>query len=275
LGQEMKAMQLQQGSSDIGYVCPRCKHGLTSTDSAFQCQVCGRLYPIEDEIPDFIPEDLKQSEHPVLRSVSNLDRLARVYESKLWYPVVYRFYGGLFIPSVKKEVCMITEMVDSEKGVVLDVACGTGLFTRSIAKKARLVYGVDISKGMLEQAVKYRNKENLSNIRFARAKAENLPFPDSYFDGLTCCGALHLFADTMQALMEMSRVMKHESRIAVMTFVNRRIFRFERIREHLRKEHGAIIFDVEDLNMYLGQAGFMNFNYQVYGSAILFEARKT
>jgi SAM-dependent methyltransferase len=270
----MEAMQLQQGSGDIGYVCPRCKHDLTSTDSAFKCQVCRGLYPIEDEVPNFILEDLKQSKHPVLRSVSYLDRLARIYESKLWYPVVYHLYGGLFIPSVKKEVCMITEMVDSEKGVVLDVACGTGLFTRSIAKKARLVYGVDISKGMLEQGLKYLRKENLSNVRFARAKAENLPFPDNYFDGLTCCGALHLFADTMQALREMSRVMKYQCKIAVMTFVNRRIFKFQRIREHLRKEHGAIIFDVEDLDEYLRLAGFMNFGYQVYGSTILFEARK-
>jgi SAM-dependent methyltransferase len=271
----MNTMQLQQGSSDIGYVCPRCKHDLTVTDSSFECQVCGRWYPIEETIPDFILEDLRQSHHPVLRSVSNLDRLARIYESKLWYPVVYHFYGGLFIPSVKEEVRAIASMVDSEDGIVLDVACGTGLFTRSIAKKARLVYGVDISKGMLKQAVKYLKKENLSNVRFACAKAENLPFPNNYFEGLTCCGALHLFADTMQALTEMSRVMKHQGKIAVMTFVNRRIFRFRKIREHLRKDHGAIIFDVEDLDQYLRQAGFMNFNYQVYGSAILFEARKT
>ncbi len=59
---------------------------------------------------------------------------------------------------------MVTEMVDTENGLGLDVACGTGLFTQSIAKKMRLVYGVAISTGMLEKATDYARKKRWQTL---------------------------------------------------------------------------------------------------------------
>lgn len=256
------------------YACPRCKLSLIIRKGYLSCELCRRNYPVRGEIPDFISEDLTKSEHPVLGSVSKLDKLARIYETRLWYPIVYHLYGGLSIPSVDEEVRMVTEMVDAEGGVVLDVGCGTGLFTRSVARKAKEVYGIDISRGMLEQAMRYAKKEGLGNINFARANVEGLPFPDAFFDGALCCGALHLFPDTVVALKEMNRVMRHGSKLAVMTFVKSRLFRIKWIQEHLRKEHGVRVFDVDDLDFCLGQANFGNFNYNIYGSMILFEAEK-
>jgi len=156
----------------------------------------------------------------------------------------------------------------------LDVACGTGLFTRSIARKMRLVYGIDISMGMLKKGTEYAEKEKIGNIRYARAMSEKLPFPDRLFDGVVCCGALHLFPETVDALGEMARVMKKGARLAVMTFVRRRFFRFKRIDEHLRKDHGAHIFDVDEIDSYLSQTGFKDFTHKIYGSMILFCAEK-
>jgi len=256
------------------YVCPVCRLPLSSKMDGFFCQRCGIKYPVKSGIPDFILEDLSKSTHPVLRSVSRLDKLAKIYETWLWYPIVYHLYGGLFIPSVEEEVKMITEMANAENGLGLDVACGTGLFTRSMAKKMRLVYGVDISMGMLEKATEHAEKEKIGNIRFARAKAERLPFSDGLFDGVVCCGALHLFPDTVEALSEMARVMKEGARLAVMTFVKRRFLRFKRVYEHLRKEHGGHVFDVEEIDCYPSQAGFKDFTYKVYGSMILFHVER-
>jgi SAM-dependent methyltransferase len=256
------------------YVCPVCRLPLSLRMSGLFCQRCGVEYPFKSGIPDFILEDLSKSTHPILRSTSSLDKLANIYETWLWYPIVYHFYGGLFIPSVKEEVKMITEMVNAENGLGLDIACGTGLFARSLAKKMRLVYGVDVSLGMLKKATEYAEREKIGNMRFARARAEKLPFSDSLFDGATCCGALHLFPDTLEALVEIARVMKEGARLAVMTFVKRRIFGFKTVSEHLRKGHGAHIFDVEEIDYYLSETGFKDFTYNVYGSIILFHAEK-
>jgi ubiquinone/menaquinone biosynthesis C-methylase UbiE/uncharacterized protein YbaR (Trm112 family) len=260
-------------SPDNYYVCPVCKLPPSPMINGLLCQQCGVMYPAKNGIPDFILEDLTKSKNPVLRSVSFFDKLAKIYETWFWYPIIYHLYGGLFIPSVNEEVKMITGMVDAEAGVGLDVACGTGLFTRSIAKKMRLVYGIDISMGMLEKATEYARKKGIRNIRFARGMAEKLPFPDDSFDGVVCCGALHAFADTAEALNEMARVMKRGARLAVMTFVKRRFFSFKRVLAY-SAAHGVHIFDTEELGNYLSQTGFKGFVYNIYGSVILFQAEK-
>jgi len=102
----------------------------------------------------------------------------------------------------------LTGMVDAENGVGLDVACGTGIVTRSIAQTMRLVYGIDISMGMLEKATDYALEKGIRNIRFARGMAKRLPFPDGVFDGVTCSGALHGFPNTVEALSEMALVVR-------------------------------------------------------------------
>ena len=256
------------------YVCPNCNSLLLSKIEFLECKGCGARYLVKNRIPNFILEDVSKSKHPILRTIAHIDRLAKIYETWLWYPLVYHLYGGLFIPSVKEEVKIVTEMVDAEDGLGLDVACGTGLFSRSIAKKMQRVYGIDISMGMLQKAAEYAEDKKINNIHFARAKAEKLPFRDNFFDGVICCGALHLFQDTEKALVEIRRVMKNGARLAVMTFVKRRFLKFKRVYEHLRKDHGAHIFDEEELDNYLSKTGFKNFTYDIYGSMILFNTEK-
>ena len=111
---------------------------------------------------------------------------------------------------------MMTDTVAAKDGLGLDVACGTGFFTRSLSQKMRLVYGIDISMGMLEKATEYAQEKGIENIRFARSKAEQLPFQDGVFDGVICSGALHTFQDTAEALSEMARVMKTSAQLAVL-----------------------------------------------------------
>jgi len=270
----MKPNEDKGAITEDNYACPSCKLPVLSKRNTLFCQQCGLGYPVESGIPNFITEDLSESKHPVLRSVSSIDKLARIYETWLWYPLVYHLYGGLFVPSVKKEVKMITEMVDADGGLGLDVACGTGLFTRSVARKMRYVYGVDISKGMLEKAVEYAEEKGIRNIRFARARAEKLPFPDNFFDGVICCGALHLFPNTKNVLDEIGRVMKKDARLAVMTFLTRGIFKFEWVRKHLERDHGVHVFDLKELDIHLLQTGFRDFTHAVHGSIILFHAKK-
>jgi ubiquinone/menaquinone biosynthesis C-methylase UbiE len=50
---------------------------------------------------------------------------------------------------------MLTEMADATDGLGLDVAYRTGFVTRHLAQKMRLVYGIDISIGMLTNATEY------------------------------------------------------------------------------------------------------------------------
>ena len=128
-----------------------------------------------------------------MRSVDKIDEFAKIYEGPLVYGIVDKVIAELGLPSTEDMAKTMTEMVDAENGVGLDVVCGTGFVTRPLAQKMRLVYGIDISMGMLEEATKYAQEKGIGNIRFARSMAEKLLFPDDVFDGVTCSAALHAF----------------------------------------------------------------------------------
>jgi ubiquinone/menaquinone biosynthesis C-methylase UbiE len=292
---------------DDNYVCPDCKRPLTPTANGLCCQREGVEYPIKNGIVDFVTEGLTKSTNLFFRFSDKLDDFAKIYEGPSWYGTLDKVNAEFGLPSLEEMAKMLTEVVDAKDGLGLDVACGTGFFTRPLAQKMRLVYGIDISMGMLEQATEYAQEKGIGNIRFARSRAERLPFPDSLFDGVTCSGALHTFQDTVEALKEMARVMKSGAPLAVLTILKQDLSilkRFyERVPSNLFGEEASLevlhlfdveepgsykqdavlnameqkmlhFFDVEELDKYLAQTGFIGFKYDVYGPTILFHAKK-
>jgi ubiquinone/menaquinone biosynthesis C-methylase UbiE len=227
-------------------------------------------------IPDFVEGELEQSDHPVLRGTQLIDRLAPIYESKLWYPLVLNLYGGWRSTTLAQLVQTVSHILGGVEGLILDAACGPGTFGRRVVTGARQVYGVDISLGMLRQGMTYVERDRLDHFYLSRAQVESLPFKDALFDAALCCGSLHLFADTVRALREIGRTMVDGAPLAVMTFVagDKGILRFPRIRAHVRRDHGAHVFDLPELEGYLAQAGFDEFRPQTFGSVLVFGARK-
>jgi SAM-dependent methyltransferase len=246
------------------------------------CQRDEIEYPIKNGIVDFVTEELTKSTSPILRLVDKLDELAKIYEGPSWYGIMDEVNAEFGLPSLEEAATMLTEMVDAKDGLGLDVACGTGFVTRPLAQKMRLVYGIDVSMGMLGQATEYARERGIGNIRFAHSRAERLPFPESLFDGVTCSGALHLFQDTEEALTEMARVMKSGARLGVLTISKQDPSILKRFFERLPSSpfgegeslEALHLFDVEELRSYLLQAGFRGFTYDVYGYSILFHAEK-
>ena len=264
-------------ASELGiYACPICKRLLRQEEGALRCPTCSQAYPIREGIPDFIREELSQSKDPVLRRMRFIDRMARIYETRLWYPIVLNVYGGFHSPSLAQLVSTVSQKVQSAKGRVLDIACGPGTFGRRIASPSKEVFGIDVSMGMLRQGAAYTAKEGIPNVHFARARVEALPFENGLFDATLCCGSLHLFADTVVALREMARVMKPGAVLAVFTFTAGRggILKFRRVREWNRRDHGLHVFDLSEMERYLTVSGFKDFQPEVSGSILTFSARK-
>ena len=76
------------------YVCPTCKRHLRHEADSLCCDMCSREYAINQGIPEFVSEELWRSKDPVLRRMTAVDKMARIYETKLWYPIVMAVYGG-------------------------------------------------------------------------------------------------------------------------------------------------------------------------------------
>ncbi len=263
-------------ASELGvYVCPVCKRLLRQETGTLRCSTCSQSYPIKEGIPDFILEELSQSADPVLRRMRFIDRMAGIYESKLWYPIVLNVYGGFQSPSLAQLIRTVTQKVQSTKGRVLDVACGPGTYGRRVASPSREVFGIDVSMGMLRQGAANVAKEGIPNVHFARARVEALPFEAGLFNATLCCGSLHLFADTVVALREMARVMKPAAILSVFTFGvgDGGILKFRRGREWSRRR-GLHAFELSEMEQYLTASGFKDFQPETSGSILTFSARK-
>jgi SAM-dependent methyltransferase len=101
-------------------------------------------------------------------------------------------------------------------GVALDVGCGPGSVTPSLARAAGpdgLALGVDISKPMLARAVRAQAGPQTG---FMLADAQQLPLRDETVDAVVSIAALQLIPDPGAALTEMGRVLRPGGRLAVM-----------------------------------------------------------
>lgn len=98
---------------------------------------------------------------------------------------------------------------------VLDLACGTGNATLMARARGAWVTGLDLTPELLAVARKRALDEGYDAITWEFGDAENLPFPDSYFDVvISSCGVM--FApDQLKAASEIARVTKRGGRIAL------------------------------------------------------------
>jgi ubiquinone/menaquinone biosynthesis C-methylase UbiE len=140
------------------------------------------------------------------------------------------------------------------------------------------VYGIDMSWSMLRDGMRKVAKEHITHMNFAHARVEALPFGVHQFDAAYCGGSLHGFPDTVGSLREIGRTLKSGAPLVVMTFLNRdQPFLHSRLRAEARNPQMLKLhfFEVDELERAIEQAGFEEYQPQVYGGIILFKVRKT
>lgn len=101
---------------------------------------------------------------------------------------------------------------------ILDAGCGTGKDCIYFASHGYEVYGIDLSRGMLEKAKKNSENKNLK-INFSIGNMKSLVFPNSYFDGVwTMAAIVHLSPKEKQkAIREFYRVLKPKGILRIST----------------------------------------------------------
>ena len=101
------------------------------------------------------------------------------------------------------------------KDTVLDVACGTGAVTLELVRRYGChVVGVDQSPEMLAAARARVGPE----VELQEARAEELPFADGTFDGLTFTYLLRYVDDPAATMRELARVVRPGAPIAMLEF---------------------------------------------------------
>lgn len=197
--------------------CPRCSGGdLRQLENGLSCAACHADYSIRDGILDMMTND----EHEVITPFQRLMQsrlLVSVYEL-FWRQVGYYLASSR---SFTREMRTVTSIGSRRSGrLALDLACGTGVFTRPLARVGEgIVIGLDLSRPMLAHAQRLMKRDGLSNVLFMRASAFCMPFADGVFPYVNCCGALHLFDQPDAALEEIRRILKPGGGLCVQTTI--------------------------------------------------------
>ena len=198
--------------------CPSCRSGahLNRNEDSMRCPDCGLVFPFREGYLDLLPHYEEQI--TPIQHLLQFKPAILIYD-KLWRP------GGYFLTSGRsfsRDLVGITKLMAPERHrLVLDLACGPGNFTRSVAGCGGQiqVVGFDLARAMLERAAHLTNQEEYPNVRYMRGSALSLPFRSGVFDGIICCAALQLFTDYDQALAEISRVLKVGGEFVCQTIV--------------------------------------------------------
>jgi demethylmenaquinone methyltransferase / 2-methoxy-6-polyprenyl-1,4-benzoquinol methylase len=104
--------------------------------------------------------------------------------------------------------------------IILDVATGTGdLAIALLALSPEKITGIDIASQMLEIGKKKIGKKSLNDkINFENGDAENIPFPDNFFDAVTVAFGVRNFENLEKGLSEMKRILKPGGTMQILEF---------------------------------------------------------
>ncbi|HEY1641417.1 MAG TPA: class I SAM-dependent methyltransferase [Streptosporangiaceae bacterium] len=115
-------------------------------------------------------------------------------------------------------------------GQVLEVGPGPGLMAIELARTGKYqVTGLDISTTFVEIARRNAAAADVA-ADFRHGNAASMPFEDESFDLVACCAAFKNFAEPVQVLREMQRVLRPSGRAIVIDLrhdVSRRAVRAE------------------------------------------------
>ena len=102
---------------------------------------------------------------------------------------------------------------------VLDVAIGTADLTIEMLRrgKAEQVTGIDLSTEMMAIGEEKCEAKHLS-VDFVYGNAQQMPFNDASFDGVTCAFGCRNFGNLDEGLHEMYRVLKPGGQVTILEF---------------------------------------------------------
>jgi ubiquinone/menaquinone biosynthesis C-methylase UbiE len=142
---------------------------------------------------------------------------------------------------------------------MLDVATGAGHTALAFAPHVAKVTASDITDQMLAEAKRLAAERGLGNVKTARAKAEDLPFPDMSFDLVTCRLAAHHFDKPRVFVTEAFRVLMPGGVLALVDNISPDEHELARAYNHFEKlrdpSHGRCL-GLAEWTALLADAGF-------------------
>lgn len=168
----------------------------------------------------------------------------------------------------------------AEGGVLVDVSCGSGLFSRKFAKSGvySKVIALDFSENMLRQCYDFiKTDESIlsSNLALVRADVSRLPFFSGSVDAVHAGAALHCWPSPSNAIAEINRILRSGGVFVGTTFLRVNpstppIFRA--LQQSATRTYS--FFTREEIEDLVTTCGLINYTSKVQGGFIIFSAQK-
>lgn len=106
---------------------------------------------------------------------------------------------------------LMLDLLDIKAGRLLDVSCGLGYLMQMAEERSAIAYGIDLSVVALQKARAYTGSS-----RLVLGNGEQLPWPDNYFDYVTCQGSLEHFIHPGRGVQEIARVLNPDGHAVIL-----------------------------------------------------------
>lgn len=225
--------------------------------------------------PDLPELALPEPEPPAAPFGPLLDRdpVAAARFEDLLRPAEREVLGGNWedLVTTYDEDAYLCRSLRAAPGPVLDLACGSGRWTRVLAEQLGpdRVIGLDALPDALARA-----RQAVPRACFIEGDARDLPFPDAHLGAVNCSDALHLLPDVERVVAEVARCLHPAGTFTVSTF--RRAARpFQRWMQRRHEQvFGARTFAPVELAELLTAHGLDIVDSSGPGSFLLLTARK-
>jgi ubiquinone/menaquinone biosynthesis C-methylase UbiE len=126
-------------------------------------------------------------------------------------------YESVLEPILAPMAAEIARLAQLSRGQsALDVATGTGLIARALARTSDCVTGIDMSPGVLAIA----QSRSRGETPLVLGDAHRLPFRDGSFELVTCGVSLSHFSEVSVALREVYRLLQPGGRFITSAWAN-------------------------------------------------------
>ncbi|MFQ6668659.1 hypothetical protein Gotur_034219 [Gossypium turneri] len=184
-------------------------------------------------------------------------------------------------PGADEEFRMAQEYFKpAEGGTLVDVSCGSGLFSRKFAKSGTYsgVIALDFSENMLRQCNDFIKQDAsllASNTALVRADVSRLPFSSGSIDAVHAGAALHCWPSPSNAIAEISRILRSGGVFVGSTFLrytSSTPWIIRPFRERVMQSYNYLT--EEEIEEVCTNSGLTNFSKKVQRSFIMFSAQK-
>jgi ubiquinone/menaquinone biosynthesis C-methylase UbiE len=175
-------------------------------ENEFLQTLTGVKYPVEGDIICFLDN---------ISLTGNNKNYQKMYDRfSAFYDLAMQTYARVKNGNEKKRIMQYLSLLDIKNGDnVIEISIGTGRNIKYLNPDANF-YGVDISLGMLKRCQK-KMKRLDREIILLQAEAESLPIKEDSFDVVFSAGGFNFFNDPGNAVVEILRIAKSQSKILI------------------------------------------------------------